>query len=197
MIFKVFKKYGFIGSIRLIRDIIFTKLIFPRQRIVRWPFYIRGKSIQWGSDLTTGVGLRIDIIGQPESGILIFGNNIQLNDYVHIGVAKSVTIEDNVLIGSKVLITDHDHGIYRGNSQSDPYQPQIEKKINSRPVHIESNVWIGEGVCILSGVRIGKNSIIGSGSQVIRDVPENSIAVGSPARVVKQWSFELKEWKSL
>ena len=55
----------------------------------------------------------------------------------------------------------------------------------ARPVLIENGVWIGGGSTILPGVTIGKNSVIGAGSVVVKDIPANSIAVGNPCRVIK------------
>ena len=108
--------------------------------------------------------------------VLKFGNNVQINDYVHIGAVENITIGNNVLIASKVFITDHNHGCYNGEIQDTPDSIVMKRKIYSNPVFIEDNVWLGEFVCILPGVKIGKNSIIGSMSVVTKNIPENSIA---------------------
>lgn len=191
---KIFRKYGFIGSLRLIRDLVFTKLFFRKCRIVRMPFYIRGTDIDFGTGLTTGVGLRIDIIGDEKYTKLIIGKNVQINDYVHIGAAIKIKIDDNCLIGSKVLITDHNHGIYSGNNQSLPKELMIKRKICGAEIFIKKNVWIGENVAILPGVTIGENSIIACNSVVKYDIPPNTIAAGSPAKPVKKWSNEINKW---
>lgn len=60
-----------------------------------------------------------------------------------------------------------------------------------KPVTIKDNVWLGYGVIVMKGVTIGENSIIGMNSVVTRDIPANSIAVGSPAKVIK--TLENKE----
>ncbi|PIA86231.1 DapH/DapD/GlmU-related protein [Streptococcus parauberis] len=63
------------------------------------------------------------------------------------------------------------------------------------PVQIDSDVWIGENVVILQGVKIGKGSIIGANSVVNKDVPEYSIVAGTPAKVIKQYNFEQQLWQ--
>ena len=73
----------------------------------------------------------------------------------------------------------------------------MERKYRTRPVFIEDNVWIGESVSVLPGVRIGKNSIIGANSVVTKNIPENSIAVGNPARVIKKYNFETSFWEKI
>ncbi|WP_279145834.1 DapH/DapD/GlmU-related protein, partial [Clostridium tyrobutyricum] len=64
-----------------------------------------------------------------------------------------------------------------------------------KEVVIEDDVWIGEMVCILPGVRIGKGSIIGAGAIVTKNIPKYSIAVGNPAKVVKNYNFNDKVWR--
>jgi lipopolysaccharide O-acetyltransferase len=64
-------------------------------------------------------------------------------------------------------------------------------------VVIGDNVWIGESVCVLPGVSIGEGCIIGALSVVTKSIPAYSIAVGSPARVVKQFDFEQNKWKKI
>ncbi|WP_017494976.1 DapH/DapD/GlmU-related protein [Flavobacterium sp. WG21] len=193
------KTYGFLGFFRLIRDKIFTILFFPKARIVRLPVYIRGKSgIIGGKNLTTGINLRIDIINSKEKkSFLSIGNNVQINDYVHIGVSNGVTIGDNTLIASKVFISDHNHGNYSGENQSSPYEKPISRILESKEVKIGKNVWIGEFVSILPGVTVGDGAIIGAMSVVTKDVPSNSIVVGSPAKVIKVYNEKEKKWESI
>jgi len=94
--------------------------------------------------------------------------------------AESVMIGDNVLIASNVLITDSDHIV----------EPGIPVTRNpsfvTRPVVVEQDCWIGQNVVIVKGVRVGHHSVIGANSVVTRDIPPYSVAVGNPARVVKE-----------
>ena len=63
--------------------------------------------------------------------------------------------------------------------------PDERHDLIPKPIHIGKNVWIGSNSTILSGVTIGDNAVIGAGSVVTKDIPENMIAVGSPARVIR------------
>jgi lipopolysaccharide O-acetyltransferase len=196
---KYFKIYGLYGLIRLFRDKLFTYLYYPSARIIRLPFYIRGKKgIRGAKSLTTGVNLRIDIILRKNfTPILHIGDNVQFNDYVHIAVAKGVHIGDNTLIASKVFISDHNHGNYTNDNQTSLNTHPIERELFSKEVKIGRNVWIGEFVSILPGVTIGDGSIIGSTSVVSKDIPAFSIAVGSPAKVIKTYDKDTNKWVNI
>ena len=61
-------------------------------------------------------------------------------------------------------------------------------------MRIEDNVWIGEGVCILPGVTIGSGSIVGAGSVVTKSLPPHTISVGNPAKPIKRYDFDRREW---
>jgi lipopolysaccharide O-acetyltransferase len=127
---------------------------------------------------------------------IAIGSNVQINDYVHIAAISNITIGNNVLIASKVFITDHNHGEYGMNNYHDsPDMMPILRPLRSRPVIIEDNVWIGETVSILPGVKIGQGSVIGAQSVVTKDIPPNSVAIGAPARVIKQYDFESGKWQ--
>ena len=63
--------------------------------------------------------------------------------------------------------------------------PDERHDLIPKPIHIGKNVWIGSNSTILSGVTIGDNAVIGAGSVVTKDIPENMIAVGSPAKVIR------------
>jgi len=194
--FKTLQRYRLLGSVSLLRDLLFSKCFSLQVRLIRYPYYFRGlRFISFGKGFTSGVGLRIDAFGSQPNQV-VFGKNIELGDYVHIGALESVTIGDDVLMASKVYISDHDHGVYqgRGESVSPPNQLQSQKSLQIAPVHIRNNVWIGEGVSILKGVDIGENSIIGANSVVTKSIPANSIAVGAPAKVIKRYDFDLMEW---
>jgi lipopolysaccharide O-acetyltransferase len=160
---------------------------------MRRPLRIRGRRwVSLGPNFTSGPGLRIDAFGDDStSGIIIdIGSDVTLNDYVHIGAVDSIKIGNRVLIASRVFITDHSHGSYgRGGVHTDPRVAPGERLLSASPVVIEDDVWLGEFVSVLAGVRIGQGSIIGTMSTVTRDIPPYCIAVGSPARVIKVCFF--------
>ncbi len=181
----------------LTRCLLYTKLSVRSARILRLPIDIRGKrGINFGLNLTTGYGCRLESFSEDGSKSLFFGNDVQINDYVHINAFKSVHIGNNVLIASKVFITDLEHGSYIGDeNDSIPESIVKDRPLSSKPVNIGNNVWIGELCSVLPGVTIGENSIIGANSVVTKSIPPNCIAVGNPARVIKQFNFETKHWE--
>lgn len=194
------RRYGILGLIKLLISITYTKIFYNNARLIRLPFDIRNKkNIKIGKNFTSGFGCRLEAfpIKESENKILVFGNNVEINDYVHIASGENIEIGNNVLIASKVFISDLNHGNYKGKEQDSPLTTPNNRKLSANPILIKDNVWIGEGVCILSGVTIGYGSIIGAMSVVTKDIPDYSIAVGNPARVVKLYDFHLNEWLNI
>jgi lipopolysaccharide O-acetyltransferase len=194
----LFASYGIFGVLDMALCVVTTKMRFRNARIVRRPAFIRGKQwIKVGDGFTTGRALRMEAFPADSSDRIRIeiGDHVQLNDYVHIAAVDYVYIGNDVLIASKVFISDHNHGSYSGKEQDSPLVPPVARVLHSNPVVIEDNVWIGEFVSILPGVRIGEGSIIGTMSVVTRNIPPFCIAVGSPARVIKQFNFGSKCWE--
>ena len=191
-------RYGLWGCIRLLLDVFLTKFIIFNARIIRRPIDIRGLSrISVSRGFTTGRYCRIEAHSETERVVLHIGKNCQINDSVHIAAANDVIIGNNVLIASRVFITDLNHGGYKGDMHSHPSTVCSERPLQSTFIHIEDNVWLGEGVVVLPGVIIGECSIIGANSVVSHDIPANAIAVGNPAKVIKKFNFEINEWVSV
>jgi acetyltransferase-like isoleucine patch superfamily enzyme len=121
--------------------------------------------------------------GQEFYPRITIGNNVVMNTDCHIACIDSVTIGNFVLFASRIFITDHYHGSIDRESLG---LPPAERGLYSKgPVVIEDNVWIGEGVSIMPGVRIGENSIIGANAVVTRSFGPNSVIGGVPARLIK------------
>jgi acetyltransferase-like isoleucine patch superfamily enzyme len=116
-----------------------------------------------------------------EMGIgLKVGNNSSIGPFAYIGCSGYIEIGDNVIMGPRV-------GIYSENHLFDNLEVPIkEQGVKRGFVKIEDDCWIASNVNILSGVTIGKGSIIASGSIVIKDVPPNSIVAGVPAKVIRK-----------
>lgn len=188
--------YSIIQKCGLALFLIRTKLICRKARLIRFPIELRGiKYIDFGENLTTGVGCRLEAFSGDNEKKMIFKKNIQLNDYVHICAMDKVVIGDNTLIASHVYISDCSHGSYKGTiDDSSPETPPMKRKYVTQPVSIGKNCWIGEGVIIMPGVIIGDGVVIGAHSVVNKNIESNSIAVGSPARVVKKFDSILKKW---
>lgn len=194
-------KYSLSETISTAYALIATKLFYRGARLIRRPFYCRGKSLlEFAEGLTTGHHCRFDLLGEDNdnSKKLIMGKNCKLGDNVHIVANKKVIIGDNCLMASKIFISDTSHGDYSNNTiDSSPDIPPDERLLYMRPVSIGNNVWIGENVCILLGVSIGNGCIVGANSVVNRDVPHNCMVIGSPAKVVKRYNYEIGNWEKI
>jgi len=146
------------------------------------------KHISVGNDFYTASGLILEAYDShlestynPE---IVIGDNVRIGNDCHIGCVNKIIIGNNVLIASKVFITDHFHGETTAEYMNIP--PNARKVISKGPVIIEENVWIGEGVAIMPNVRIGKNSIIGANAVVTKNLPNNCVFAGNPAKIIKK-----------
>ena len=195
------KQYSITEVIYLTYCKVRTYTVWSKARLIRFPIDIRNKkNIDLGRNLTTGIGCRIECfpISDACEVVLKFGENVQMNDYVHITAAKSVEIGDNVLMASKIYISDCSHGSYLGDSSdSSPLTSPIDRPLSVKPVKIENNVWLGEFVSVLPGVTIGQGTIVGANSVVSKSLPPNVIAVGSPAKPIKKFNFETNQWERI
>ena len=107
-----------------------------------------------------------------------FGTGVYVNFNVTMIDDGHIYIGNRVLIGPNVVIATANHPL-------EPTLRRVEMQYNI-DVHIDENVWIGAGAIILPGVHIGKNTVIGAGAVVTRDLPDNVLAVGNPARIVRE-----------
>lgn len=161
--------------------------------------FVRGHSdirhanqIECGKNIYFGYGTRINFFGDPKhlkKGLFI-KNNVYICNRCSFIVGGKITIEEDVLIASDVVVVSHNHGI-------DPRLnlPYCKQPINLKEVKIGKGTWIGEKAIILPGVTIGQGCIIGAGAVVVKSIPEYSIAVGNPARIVKRYNFEKNHWE--
>jgi len=106
------------------------------------------------------------------------GANTYINRNTFIDASLSIVIGQACAIGPGCYITDHDHGIDAGLSP-------LEQPLISKPTQIGDRAWIGANVTILKGVLVGNDAVIGAGSVVTKDVPAGAIAVGVPAKVIR------------
>jgi len=116
----------------------------------------------------------------PQAGIWI-GNHCFIGEFTIVRGQGGVRIGNSVLIapGARILAVNHLFG--------DVSQPVMAQGIEARGIVIEDGAWIGGGALVLDGVRVGRGAVVGAGAVVTRDVPPFSVAVGSPARVVKRY----------
>lgn len=121
---------------------------------------------------------------------LTIGHRVTSTGNLTLCAMSDITIEDDVMIASNVMIADGQHGFENAN---EPYK--FQKMFRIAPIIIGRGSWIGQNVVIMPGVAIGALAIIGANSVVTRSVPAKTIAVGNPARVVKVWDDKLQKWK--
>ena len=104
------------------------------------------------------------------------GKNVFINfDCVFLDLG-GITIDDNVLIAPKVSLLSEGH----------PLEPENRHALVPKAIHIKKNAWIGAGATILQGVTIGENSVVAAGAVVSKDVPDNVIVGGAPAKIIKE-----------
>jgi acetyltransferase-like isoleucine patch superfamily enzyme len=121
--------------------------------------------------------------------------DIHIGERTRIGMGNvligPVTIGNDVMFAQNVVLSGLNHG-FEDVTISPSKQP-----ISKSPILVEDEVWIGANVTVTAGVKLGKHSVIGSGSVVTKDVPSYSVAVGNPARVIKKFNFEKKLWEKV
>jgi maltose O-acetyltransferase len=147
--------------------------IYPVEEVkLRAIFYkLLLKRCGWGTTIDRYVNIR------GKSNVTI-GEYCAINSFIHIWAGNSgVLIGDRVMIASHTAITTLTHDYQAINMR---FAPAMDK-----PIRIGDDVWIGTHAVILPGVNIGKGAVIGAGSIVTKDVPENAIVAGIPARIVK------------
>lgn len=156
--------------------------------LIEYPCYISGERyIKIGKGSVLHKGTRISawskFQGKKYNPQITIGLYSNIGEYSHISACNNIIIGNNVLTGRYVLITDNSHGRY---VRDDLIKSPIERDLYSKgPIIIEDDVWIGERVCIMGGVTIGKGSIIAANAVVTKDVPANSLVGGVPAKIIK------------
>lgn len=124
-----------------------------------------------------------------EEILLKLGHDVIISENCYISACNSIIIEENVGISPNVMIIDSTR------KPGDINRPSKEEDLTEGGyVKIEADSWVAYGACILPNVTIGKHTIIGALSVVNCDIPPYSLAVGSPARVVKRYDFSKKAW---
>jgi acetyltransferase-like isoleucine patch superfamily enzyme len=130
--------------------------------------------------------------GDEKSAKLIIKSHAGIGMGAHISAARQIIIGEYVLLARNVYISDHAHAFEDINA------PIMHQGINNiAPVSIDRHTWLGQNVVVLPGVTIGQHCVIGANSVVNRSIPEFSVAVGSPARVVKQYNHSTGHWERL
>jgi acetyltransferase-like isoleucine patch superfamily enzyme len=129
-----------------------------------------------GDDVYIGPNSCFDV---PPGMRLTLGDRASLNIGVFIGGNTAIEIGRDVLIGEYVSIRDAGHGF------TDMAIPINKQPMDSKPIRIGNNIWLGRGVCVLPGATINDGCVIGANAVVNGDISLNSIAVGIPAKVIR------------
>lgn len=126
-----------------------------------------------------GCHLAVETTAWPKPGpALIIGDRVGIRPYCMISASDSIVIEDDVIVGAFTSIIDSDHTFAQG-------RPNVmHNSLASSPIRIGRGTWLAERVAVLRGSSIGRCCIVGANSVVKGELPDYSIAVGAPARVV-------------
>jgi acetyltransferase-like isoleucine patch superfamily enzyme len=103
----------------------------------------------------------------------VMGQECTISAYQHVRIGQQCVIAD------RAMFIDFDHGVVEVE------RPIRQQGIYKRDVRVGSNVWIGYGACVLRGVSVGDNAIVGTNSVVTKDVPANAVVAGIPARIIR------------
>jgi acetyltransferase-like isoleucine patch superfamily enzyme len=157
-------------------------LSFGSGSVLSLPIRLAGvEGISIGNGVFVGPNSWLQTIPEPESTArLTIGHNTSIAGAVVISVVDRVTLGRSVLLAKNVYISDHIHAY---NQKGVPVKDQGVDRV--APVHIGDGAWLGQGVVVVPGVTIGSGSVVGANSVVTSSIPERSLAVGVPARVVR------------
>jgi lipopolysaccharide O-acetyltransferase len=152
----------------------------------------RGLRVNGPNNIQLGDFVRIDRMSRLssyEGGKIIIEDGCYIGQFFSVMAGGDVLIKKNTLIASYVAVVGENHGM----------DPEIGVRYGNQPlikrgVEIGENCWIGEKVVVLSGVTIGDWCIIGACSVVNKSIPPYSIVVGNPAKVIKKYDFDSKQW---
>jgi serine acetyltransferase len=134
----------------------------------------RGAKWYVGDRVSLGAGV---ILSVGKGASLVIGNDVRITHYTVIGVEFSMSIEDRAQVGEHCSIRDHDHDASATSMHA--------AAVVCSPVSIGEDSWIGRGVAVLKGSHVGTGAVIGANAVVCGHIPQDAIAVGVPAHVIR------------
>ncbi len=158
---------------------------FGRGTVLAPPIRIEGaRRISLGANVFIGGASWIQAIGDPAADpALVIGSGTSISGMCVLSAARSIRIGEKVLMARNVFITDHNHAFQAVGV------PILEQGITEpQPVEIGEGAWLGENVVVTAGVRVGRGAVVGANAVVVADIPDYSVAVGVPAKVIRTFS---------
>jgi acetyltransferase-like isoleucine patch superfamily enzyme len=154
---------------------------FGRRSVLQPPIRLGGEArISIGDDVFVGAGSWLQTLGSGGDVALVVGNGTSIAGNCVLSAARSVRLGRDVLLARNVYISDHRHAF------EDATRAVLTQGITEiAPVEVGDGAWLGQNVVVGPGVRIGAGAVIGANSVVLDDVPAHAVAVGAPARVVR------------
>src|SRR4051795_4769953 len=169
---------------RLFARLAWLKLRFRRRLVLDGIAFVGpGVTLEIGKDAKVHLG-RWSWIGhgtkiRAHEGEVHIGAKTVLGQECTISSFQHVSIGRECIVADRVMLIDFDHGVVEVE------RPVREQGIYKRDVRVGHNVWMGYGACVLRGVRVGDNAIIGTSTVVTKDVPANAVVAGVPAKVLR------------
>lgn len=141
------------------------------------------------NDFRLGADSTIEDFSTVNNGV----GNVHIGDRTRIGMSNvligPVQIGNDVMFAQNIVLSGLNHGY------EDVSVVPHKQKVSTAPIIIEDEVWLGANVVVVAGVTIGKHSVVAAGAVVTKSIPAYSVAVGNPAKVLKQYNFETKKWE--
>jgi acetyltransferase-like isoleucine patch superfamily enzyme len=170
-------------------------VVFGQGVVLRHP-----RKIRLGDDVVVDDLVMLDAKGTDNRGISIGrgsflgrgtilsckNGDIALGDFANIGFHSEIFSGSSVRVGHHALFAAYTYVVGGGHEFGQPGTPVIEQPRTSLGIEIGDNVWLGAGAKVLDGVRIGSGCVVGAGAVVTSDLPEETVAAGIPARVLRQ-----------
>ncbi len=215
MIIKIFEKIkkknnsdGFFWSIYLFLQLVVLRAISriksialeaPEIYIGPGCEFIGIRHIKFGSNISINRGLWLHAVtefeGDKFNPNITLGDRVKFSNGVHISSIYKISIGNDVLFGSNVFVSDHNHGSYSKYNPDSPDVPPSQRRLKGGgEVIIERNVWIGDNVNIVGPVIIGSGSVIAANTVVRKNIPPNSIVAGAPGKVIKTYNSTSGCW---
>ena len=153
------------------------------------PIFLRKtKQISIGSKVRIFPGMRMEA---HQNGSLIIEDNVSIGQNLHITCGSKLVIRTGCIMSGNVMITDMDHEYAKIDA------PVFDQGMILKETDIGENCFLGYGVIVQAGTKLGKQCVVGANSVVRGEFPDYCVIVGSPARVVKMYNHETEYWEKV